>query len=103
MPSPLLFTGVPACANHWAIEELARGTWGFNGYVTGDCSAVQDSQGKYPHSHDFGTKGTASYRDAHGFNITTGRGPNTGVPWNSMSRPAKPLSSTQQLQRIMQS
>ena len=27
--------GVPACANPWLLETVARGEWGFDGYVTG--------------------------------------------------------------------
>ena len=33
--------GVPSCANHWAMTELARDTWGFSGYVVSDCLALQ--------------------------------------------------------------
>ena len=33
--------GVPSCANHWAITELARQQWGFSGYVVTDCLALQ--------------------------------------------------------------
>ena len=77
------------------MQELARGQWGFDGYITGDCGAVQDALGSYPHSHDFGVKGSSSWRDAHGFNISSGRGPNTQVPWNNMSLPVNPLSSYQ--------
>lgn len=33
--------GVPSCANHWALTELARDTWGFSGYVVSDCLALQ--------------------------------------------------------------
>ena len=33
--------GVPSCANSWAINELARGEWGFSGYVVSDCLALQ--------------------------------------------------------------
>ena len=33
--------GVPSCANHWAMTELARKQWGFDGYVVSDCLALQ--------------------------------------------------------------
>ena len=33
--------GVPGCANSWAVTELARGQWGFEGYVVSDCLALQ--------------------------------------------------------------
>lgn len=32
--------GVPSCANKPYLTDLARGTWGFDGYVTSDCGAV---------------------------------------------------------------
>ncbi len=31
--------GVPACANPWLLDTVARGQWGFDGYVTSDCDA----------------------------------------------------------------
>jgi len=34
--------GVPSCANDWLLSDLARGEWGFDGYITSDCGAVED-------------------------------------------------------------
>jgi beta-glucosidase len=34
--------GVPNSANSFALDTLARRTWGFNGFVTSDCSAIKD-------------------------------------------------------------
>ncbi|MGC2547866.1 MAG: glycoside hydrolase family 3 N-terminal domain-containing protein, partial [Silvibacterium sp.] len=34
--------GVPACANKMLLEQTLRKDWGFNGYVTSDCGAVDD-------------------------------------------------------------
>jgi beta-glucosidase-like glycosyl hydrolase len=34
--------GVPSCANHHLLTELARNAWGFDGYITSDCGAVGD-------------------------------------------------------------
>ena len=31
--------GVPSCANDWLLKTVARGEWGFDGYVTSDCDA----------------------------------------------------------------
>ena len=31
---------MPSCANKWLMNELARDTWGFDGYITSDCGAV---------------------------------------------------------------
>eukprot|EP00937_MAST-01D_sp_MAST-1D-sp2_P000103 g103.t1 len=32
--------GIPACANSWLLDTVARGAWGFDGYITSDCDAV---------------------------------------------------------------
>eukprot|EP00325_Prymnesiales_sp_UTEX-LB-985_P000241 CAMPEP_0174703322 /NCGR_PEP_ID=MMETSP1094-20130205/7308_1 /TAXON_ID=156173 /ORGANISM="Chrysochromulina brevifilum, Strain UTEX LB 985" /LENGTH=773 /DNA_ID=CAMNT_0015901231 /DNA_START=17 /DNA_END=2338 /DNA_ORIENTATION=+ len=34
--------GVPSCASSWLLEEVARGDWGFDGYITSDCDADAD-------------------------------------------------------------
>jgi beta-glucosidase-like glycosyl hydrolase len=34
--------GVPSCANGNIMKKLARETWGFQGYITSDCGAVDD-------------------------------------------------------------
>lgn len=34
--------GVPSCANDWLLKDVARGEWGFDGYVTSDCGAEDD-------------------------------------------------------------
>jgi len=34
--------GVPTCANDWLLKDIARGEWGFEGYVTSDCDADRD-------------------------------------------------------------
>lgn len=31
--------GIPSCANDWLLTTVARGEWGFDGYVTSDCDA----------------------------------------------------------------
>ena len=33
---------VPACANSRLMQEIARDTWGFRGYVVSDCGAVNN-------------------------------------------------------------
>ena len=32
--------GVPACANNFLMNEIARGRWGWEGWITSDCGAV---------------------------------------------------------------
>jgi len=34
--------GVPACASKMLLEETLRKDWGFDGYVTSDCGAIDD-------------------------------------------------------------
>ena len=34
--------GVPSCANDWLLNDVLRGSWGFDGYVTSDSGAVVD-------------------------------------------------------------
>ena len=33
--------GKPSCANKWLLKTVARDAWGFDGYITSDCGAVQ--------------------------------------------------------------
>ena len=40
--------GVPACANHFLMNEVARGRWGWEGWITSDCGAVS---GIYDNHH----------------------------------------------------
>jgi beta-glucosidase-like glycosyl hydrolase len=35
--------GVPSCASDWLLKDVARGEWGFDGYVTADCDADADA------------------------------------------------------------
>ena len=35
--------GVPSCANHYLLTELARDKWGFDGYITGTYTRVQQT------------------------------------------------------------
>jgi beta-glucosidase-like glycosyl hydrolase len=34
--------GKPTCADSWLLQEVARDTWGFDGYITSDCGAEAD-------------------------------------------------------------
>lgn len=34
--------GVPACANDWLLQKVAREAWHFDGYITSDCDADDD-------------------------------------------------------------
>jgi beta-glucosidase len=43
--------GEPACANKMLLEQTLRKDWGFNGYVTSDCGAIDDFYS--PNGHHF--------------------------------------------------
>ena len=45
--------GVPSCANDWLLSSTLRDSWRFDGYVTGDCGAVQNECTDKPHGHNF--------------------------------------------------
>ena len=34
--------GVPSCANDFLLNQVARGRWGWDGWITSDCGAVSD-------------------------------------------------------------
>jgi beta-glucosidase len=36
--------GIPMSANKYLVDTIARKTFGLNGYITGDCGAIQDIQ-----------------------------------------------------------
>ena len=41
--------GVPSCASHGLLSVNLREKWGFNGYVTSDCGAVGNVEGRSAH------------------------------------------------------
>jgi len=43
--------GVPSCASPWLLDQVARGDWGFDGYITSDCDADSDVYKKH-HYYD---------------------------------------------------
>lgn len=43
--------GVPACANKMLLQQTLRHDWGFNGFVTSDCGAIDDFYS--PHGHHY--------------------------------------------------
>jgi beta-glucosidase-like glycosyl hydrolase len=44
--------GIPSCANHLYNTEYARNEWGFQGYITGDCGAVDDVQNTHHYTNN---------------------------------------------------
>ena len=51
--------GVPACANKMLLEEIVRKDWGFEGFVTSDCGAVDDFFEKTAHHYSKDKDGAA--------------------------------------------
>ena len=43
--------GVPACASTMLLQDTLRNTWGFSGFVTSDCGAVDDFFEKTAHHY----------------------------------------------------
>jgi beta-glucosidase len=43
--------GAPACANKMLLEQTLRRDWGFKGYITSDCGAVDDFFMSYGHHY----------------------------------------------------
>ena len=55
--------GEPACANKMLLEETLRKDWGFNGYVTSDCGAIDDFYS--PAGHHFSPDAEHASATAH--------------------------------------
>ena len=69
--------GIPATGNRWLINDVLRGTWGFEGFVVSDAQAVHDL-----HTHGF----AADLTDAGARGAPCGRRSGDGC-WRSRVRP----------------
>ena len=49
--------GIPSCANSFLMNDIARGQWGFDGYVTSDCGAVSN----IPQTHNYTNSSEATF------------------------------------------
>jgi beta-glucosidase-like glycosyl hydrolase len=46
------YGAIPSCANRGLLNELIRDQWGFNGYVSSDCNAVNDVQNQHHYTNN---------------------------------------------------
>ena len=51
------------------MTTVARGSWGFHGYITGDCGAVDVVSAPYPTTHNFTSSAGAVGHDGHGYSV----------------------------------
>ena len=42
---------IPSCANQGLLNDLIRNEWGFDGYITSDCNAVNDVQNQHHYTN----------------------------------------------------
>jgi beta-glucosidase-like glycosyl hydrolase len=70
--------GIPSCANHLFNTEYARDQWGFQGYITGDCGAVDDVI--YSHQYTSTTDQTCLVTLSSGLDSDCGGFLNTHLP-----------------------
>ena len=75
--------GFPACANHELLDQILRQDWGFKGFVTSDCGAVDDFFEAKAH-HTSADKATAA---ADG--IKTGTDTNCGTTYLALGEAVK--------------
>ena len=47
--------GIPACADNYTMNTLLRETWGFQGYITSDCGAIEDIYQAHHYTNDWYT------------------------------------------------
>lgn len=57
MTSYNAINGTPAVANTYTVTELAKRTFGFEGYITSDCGAIGTTYNNYPNGHDWAAPG----------------------------------------------
>ena len=57
MTSYNAINGTPAVANTYTVNELAKRTFGFDGYITSDCGAVGTTYKNFPDGHDWSAPG----------------------------------------------
>lgn len=72
--------GIPCGANHELLMDILRGEWGFNGFVTSDCGAVEDVFNKH--------KYVATAAEASGVSMRNGEDLNCGSTFQDACKEA---------------
>ncbi|MFT4114679.1 glycoside hydrolase family 3 C-terminal domain-containing protein [Silvibacterium sp.] len=75
--------GDPACANKTMLEKKLRGDWGFKGYVTSDCGAVDDF------FMDYGSHYSPDAEHASASALLAGMDLNCGTTYNVLTKAVK--------------
>ena len=47
--------GIPACANGFLMNEIARERWGWEGWITSDCDAIGNIQDNHHYTNNYST------------------------------------------------
>ncbi len=63
--------GIPCGANHELLIDILRGEWGFNGFVTSDCGAVEDVYNKHHYVSTAAEAASISMRNGEDLNCGT--------------------------------
>ncbi|MDR0433235.1 MAG: hypothetical protein LBH48_08050, partial [Bifidobacteriaceae bacterium] len=82
--------GTPVPANKYAVETIMRRMYGFDGFVTSDCGAVQDTWEVHPAGHswtpeEIGRQVTEAEGDA--YSLKAGTDVDCTVSWNNSTYP----------------
>jgi beta-glucosidase len=66
------FEGQPCCANDKLMNQILRQQWGFTGYVTSDCGAIDDFYREWGHKSHNGAPTAAADALIHGTDVDCG-------------------------------
>ncbi|HEX9105936.1 MAG TPA: glycoside hydrolase family 3 N-terminal domain-containing protein, partial [Longimicrobiales bacterium] len=80
--------GAPACASPMLLEEHLRKDWGFDGYVTSDCGAIDDVSS--PNGHHFAPD------PVHAAAVSVKAGADTECGWGAMQPYAQLATAVRQ-------
>lgn len=72
--------GTPCCASHQLLTDILRNEWGFNGFVTSDCGAIDDIYQKHQY--------VATAAEASGVSMRNGEDLNCGSTFQDACKEA---------------